>query len=54
MMTANFMTKAMSKRIRATILYATETGKSLEYAKMLKRLLDHAFDGKVRYIIDYL
>ena len=47
MMTSNFMKNAMSKRIRATILYATETGKSYEFSKILKQLFDHAFDGKV-------
>ena len=41
------MGKALAKRIRATILYATETGTSERYAKMLKKLLDIKFDAKV-------
>lgn len=53
LLTSNMMTKAMSKRIRATILYATETGKSYEFAKMLKQLFDHAFDGKVVAMEDF-
>jgi len=53
MMTSNFMKTAMSKRIRATILYATETGKSFEFSKMLKQLFDHAFDGKIIAMEDY-
>ena len=42
------MTKAMAKRQKAVILYATETGKSERYAKMLGELFSHAFDPKVR------
>ena len=41
------MTKAMAKRQKAVILYATETGKSERYAKMLGELFSHAFDPKV-------
>ena len=45
---AKLMTKAMAKRQKAVILYATETGKSERYAKMLGELFSHAFDPKVR------
>ena len=44
---AKLMTKAMAKRQKAVILYATETGKSERYAKMLGELFSHAFDPKV-------
>jgi len=41
------MLKAMSKRVKATILYATETGKSQLYAEQLKGVLNYAFNAKV-------
>ena len=41
------MSKALAKRQKAVILYATETGKSERYAKMLGQLFSHAFDPKV-------
>ncbi|XP_071508617.1 nitric oxide synthase, salivary gland-like [Diadema antillarum] len=41
------MGKALAKRIKATILYATETGKSEKYAKTLCEIFKHAFDAKV-------
>ena len=47
--TSGMMMKAMSKRTNATILYATETGKSQMYAEQLKELLNYAFNAKVRY-----
>ena len=37
----------MSKRIKATILYATETGKSQMYAEQLKETFNHAFNAQV-------
>ena len=43
----------MAKRHKATILYATETGKSEGYAKMLGDLFSHAFDPKVMCMEDY-
>nr|QNG40941.1 nitric oxide synthase [Placozoa sp. H4] len=49
----DLMGKALAKRIRATILYATETGTSERYAKMLKKLLDIKFDAKVICMEDY-
>ncbi len=41
------MGQAMAKRVKATILYATETGKSQAYAKTLCEIFKHAFDAKV-------
>lgn len=37
----------MAKRVKATILFATETGKSQDYAKTLCEIFKHAFDPKV-------
>lgn len=45
---AKLMGQAMAKRVKATILYATETGKSQVYAKTLCEIFKHAFDAKVR------
>jgi len=47
MLTSAMMTKAMSKRVKATILYATETGKSQMYAEQLKEVLNFAFNAQV-------
>ena len=44
---AKLMGQAMAKRVKATILYATETGKSQAYAKTLCEIFKHAFDAKV-------
>lgn len=46
---AKLMGQAMAKRVKATILYATETGKSEAYAKTLCEIFKHAFDAKVRH-----
>ncbi|XP_020836464.2 nitric oxide synthase 1-like, partial [Phascolarctos cinereus] len=43
---AKLMGQAMAKRVKATILYATETGKSQAYAKTLCEIFKHAFDAK--------
>ncbi|KAJ7387219.1 hypothetical protein OS493_004191 [Desmophyllum pertusum] len=43
---AKLFSKALAKRQKAVILYATETGKSERYAKMLGELFSHAFDPK--------
>lgn len=45
---AKLMGQAMAKRVKATILFATETGKSQDYAKTLCEIFKHAFDAKVR------
>ena len=42
------MGKALAKRIKCTILYATETGKSEGFAKTLSSVFKYAFDVKVR------
>ncbi len=47
------MGEAMAKRHKAVILYATETGKSENYANILKELFSHAFDPKVVSMSDY-
>jgi flavodoxin len=44
---AKLMGKALAKRIKCTILYATETGKSERFAKLLSEIFKHAFDAKV-------
>ena len=41
------MGKALAKRIKCTILYGTETGKSETFAKRLCQIFKHAFDAKV-------
>lgn len=50
---AKLMGNAMAKRTKAIILYATETGKSESYAKMLSEMFLHAFDPKVHVIVVY-
>ncbi|KAM7391186.1 hypothetical protein PAMP_021893 [Pampus punctatissimus] len=47
---AKLMGQAMAKRVKATILFATETGKSQNYAKTLCEIFKHAFDAKVRLL----
>jgi len=44
---AKLMGKALAKRVKCTILYATETGKSERFAKSLAEIFKHAFDAKV-------
>lgn len=44
---------ALSKRIRATILYASETGKSEEYARDLGTIFSYAFNTNVQCMADY-
>lgn len=39
--------KVLQKRIKITILYASETGKSEKYARMLASLFNHAFNPQV-------
>lgn len=45
--TSNLFGKALSKRIKATILYATETGKSEQLARRLGHIFSHAFNVSV-------
>ncbi|CAN9512952.1 unnamed protein product [Ophioblennius macclurei] len=50
---AKLMGQAMAKRVKATILFATETGKSQDYAKTLCEIFKHAFDPKVMGMDEY-
>ncbi|XP_043233654.1 nitric oxide synthase-like protein [Amphibalanus amphitrite] len=45
--------EALSRRVKATILYATETGKSETYANMLGQVFSHAFNAQVMCMDDY-
>ena len=47
------MRKALSKRVKCTILYATETGKSERYAKCLVEIFKNAFDPKLFRMDEY-
>ncbi|CAG9783567.1 unnamed protein product [Diatraea saccharalis] len=51
--TSKLYGRALSKRIKATILYATETGKSEQYAKELGTIFGHAFNVQVHCMADY-
>ncbi|EEB12398.1 Nitric-oxide synthase, salivary gland, putative [Pediculus humanus corporis] len=51
--TSRLFGKALSKRIKATILYATETGKSETFAKRLFELFGHAFNAQVHRMDAY-
>nr|AAK61379.1 nitric oxide synthase [Discosoma striata] len=50
---AFLMRKVLSKRKKATVLFATETGRSEGFARNLGKLLSHAFDVKVLCMADY-
>lgn len=45
--TSKLFGSALSRRIKATILYATETGKSEQFAKKLNEMFGHAFHSQV-------
>ena len=45
---AFLMRNTLSKRTKATILFATETGRSERFAWNLAKVLSHIFDVKVR------
>ena len=47
------MRKVLSRRVKATILYATETGCSKSYASMVKDLFDRAFACTIHCMEDY-
>ncbi|XP_044272117.1 nitric oxide synthase isoform X2 [Tribolium madens] len=51
--TSKLFGRALSRRIKATILYATETGKSESYAKKLVEIFGHAFNAQVYCMSDY-
>lgn len=46
--TSNLFGKALQRRIKASILYATETGKSEKFARTLADLFNHAFNAQVQ------
>nr|AAS93626.1 nitric oxide synthase a [Sepia officinalis] len=50
---AKLMGKALARRVKCTILYGTETGKSERYARTLCEIFRHAFDAKVMCMEDY-
>lgn len=45
--TSKLFGRALSRRIKATVLFATETGTSQMYAEKLGELLGHAFHSQV-------
>ncbi|XP_049776657.1 nitric oxide synthase, salivary gland [Schistocerca cancellata] len=51
--TSKLFGRALSRRIKATVLYATETGKSEMYAKKLGEIFGHAFNAQVYCMADY-
>lgn len=51
--TSKLFGRALSRRIKATVLYATETGKSENYAKKLGEIFGHAFNAQVYCMSDY-
>ncbi|XP_067140419.1 nitric oxide synthase, salivary gland-like [Centruroides vittatus] len=51
--TSDLYGKALSRRIKATILFATETGKSEQYAKSLTNIFMHAFNAKMMCMSNY-
>ncbi|CAG2054695.1 unnamed protein product [Timema podura] len=50
-LTIRFYRAALLRRIKATVLYATETGKSETYAKRLTEIFNHSFNATV-YCMD--
>ncbi|CAL1539173.1 unnamed protein product [Lymnaea stagnalis] len=50
---ARLMGKALARRVKCTILYATETGKSERFANTLCEIFKHAFDAKALCMEDY-
>ncbi|XP_011496043.1 PREDICTED: nitric oxide synthase, salivary gland [Ceratosolen solmsi marchali] len=51
--TSKLFGRALSRRIKATVLYATETGKSQMYADKLGELFSHAFHSQVISMSNY-
>ncbi|XP_075969287.1 nitric oxide synthase-like [Anticarsia gemmatalis] len=51
--TSKLFSSALSKRVKATILYASETGKSEQYAKDLATIFGHAFNTQVQCMSKY-
>ncbi|KAH9639089.1 hypothetical protein HF086_009058 [Spodoptera exigua] len=54
--TSKLFGRALSKRIKATILFASETGKSEQYAKELGTLFGHAFNAQdfAKHLVEML
>ncbi|XP_075436568.1 nitric oxide synthase 3 isoform X2 [Ascaphus truei] len=50
---AKLMGKVMARRVKATILYATETGRSETYAHHLCKIFTYAFDPRVLCMDQY-
>lgn len=51
--TSKLFGRALSRRIKATVLFATETGTSQMYAEKLGELLGHAFHSQVLSMSEY-
>ncbi|UYV63674.1 NOS1 [Cordylochernes scorpioides] len=51
--TSKLFGKALSQRIKATVLFATETGRSEHYAQLLGNLFSHVFNVNVSCMEDY-
>ncbi|XP_071633462.1 nitric oxide synthase isoform X2 [Temnothorax longispinosus] len=51
--TSKLFGRALSRRIKATVLFATETGTSQMYAEKLGELLGHAFHSQVLSMEEY-
>jgi nitric oxide synthase oxygenase domain/subunit/flavodoxin len=54
MMSMSMFSPHLMKRVKATVLYATETGKSERYAKDVANLFSHAFAVKVNCMEDFV
>ncbi|XP_048121138.1 nitric oxide synthase 2b, inducible [Alosa alosa] len=52
--TVSLMRPAMALRVRCTVLYATETGKSLTLARKLNSMLNCAFNSRFLCMEDYV
>ena len=44
---------ALKNRFKTLVLYATETGRSKNYAGIVNEIFSHAFDSRVRSVINY-
>ncbi|XP_013404057.1 nitric oxide synthase, salivary gland-like isoform X2 [Lingula anatina] len=51
--TSNMMTTALTRRIKCTVLFATETGKSEIFARSLSGIFNKAFDTRLVCMEDY-
>jgi len=46
-----FTDVALKNRYKSVVLYATETGRSKSYAKIVNDMFSHAFDSRVRDLL---